>query len=179
MPRKGEKLSEEQKKAMAEGRKRQQEAEAEAVAADEAATAEIEAQKAAEQQAAIERAQEQRRAMLDEANTSPRIPDGPIHLPTFEPSGEGTDQGVREWGPYGDYTIVQTPYGSYAVEPGYVMFFEPYEFFDDREKRMRTSHRPVYVWARNDSNKGKTRDELVRGLPAGVRSKPKVATPTS
>lgn len=69
---------------------------------------------------------------------------------------------ITTWGPYSEYAIVHTPYGEYAVEVGYKMEFEPYTFFDQKEMTMRSSFRPVYTWALEDRNFGKTRDELIR-----------------
>lgn len=186
MPAKGEKLTEEHKRKMQEGRRKwlesqeHQEEKAEIKASQEeerALNEQHEQDKARAQAEAAERAKEARRAMVE--GDIPESPDPPTHRPTYEPTKEGSNQGVSEWGPYDKYEIVSTPYGQFAVEPGYVMFFESYEFFDDREKRMRTSHRPVYVWAREGKDKGKTRDELVRGYKPGSRRPPKITVPTS
>lgn len=171
MPAKGTKLTDEHKQALKEGREKAQK-EREVEQAEVEARQETEAQTRADAQAeAAAEAEKVRRALLDKAVASPdtKAPGAATHSPTYEPTGESTDQGVAEWGPYSDYQIVTTPYGNYAVEPGYVMFFEEYQFFDDRMKQMRTSHRPVYVWRRHDANHGKTRDEIVRGLPPGAR----------
>lgn len=139
-----------------------------------AAEEEAEAAAAAAQAEAAERAARVREAMVDEANTPVAAP-----KPETAPSHDPRTQGSTEWGPYDTYEIVQTRYGQFAVEPGYKMFFEEIEFFDSREKRMRLTNRPVYVWVGrgpDDPNFGKTRDELVRGLRPGERAPLKVVT---
>lgn len=201
MPAKGQKLTEEHKKAMQEGRQKwldsqeykDEQAEIKASKEEERKlNEEHEKAKAKAQEEAIEKAKEARRAMVEgDVPQAPKVPDPPTHAPTHVPAG--SDDGVQEWGPYRDYQIVATPYGNYAVEPGYVMFFESYQFFDDREKRMRTSQRPVHYWhgkgepvydddgnlISGDKDYGKLRDELVRGFRPGERRPPKISVPTS
>jgi len=48
------------------------------------------------------------------------------HIPSNVPQGDET----REWGPYETYEIINTGFGEYAVEVGYVLFFEPQDIFN-------------------------------------------------
>lgn len=190
-PAKGQELTEEHKEKLMAARDEANEGQAEAREKHEEATAEFvaenEAAKADAQQKALEEAERIRREQAEQALAEKKAREvpAPVTPPSFTPSGSAGAQSRTEWGPYAEYVLAETPYGRYAVEPGYVMFFEPYEFFDDREKRMRTSHRPVYIWygsgpaehdedgnvtKRADPNYGKNRDQLVRGLPDGVRA---------
>ena len=179
-PKKGEELSPEHKEKLMAARdealeKRWGEDQEAHEEATEEFVAENAAAKADAQQKALEEAERIRREEAAKASSEgrPRQAPSPQTPPSFVPTGEGAAQSRSEWGPYPDYVLAETPYGRYGVEPGYVMFFEPYEFFDDREKRMRTSHRPVYIWygdGPDDPDFGRNRDQLVRGLPEGVRS---------
>lgn len=144
--------------------------EADAKASAEA-QAEAEAELARSQAEAAERAAKVREAMVDEA--TPRVTAASPETPA---TVDARTQGSSEWGPYDQYEIVSTRYGQFAVEPGYKMFFEEYEFFDDREKRLRRSQRPVYIWALPGKNFGKTRDEIVRGFKPPQHSTPVVTT---
>lgn len=201
MPAKGQKLTEEHKKAMLEGRQKwldsqeykDEQAEIEASQEEERKlNEEHEKAKAQAQQEAIEKAKEARRAMVEgDVPETPKAPERATHAPSYAPAQP--EEGREEWGPYDDYQIVTTRFGNYAVEPGYAMFFESYDFFDDREKRMRTSYRPVYYWhgdgppvyddegdlISGDKDYGKLRDELIRGYRPGERRPPKITVPTS
>lgn len=153
MAQKGEKLSPEHKKKLRdaqekarmqkEQRKAESRAEREAKLESEGTQADREAAEAAEQ------------AELEEYNR-PRPHAAPV--PTTAPSG--VSQGVTEWGPYEDYTMVTTPWGLFAVEPGYIMRFTERSYFSQRERRNVVGHFPYYTHI-----DGRSRDEKMGLVP--------------
>ena len=154
MPAKGQKLSPEHKEALRaaqeKGRMEREQAKAESVE-DRQAKLEAEGTKAAAD--AAEAAEAEALASYNE----PRPHAAPV--PSTAPSG--VTQGVTEWGPYNDYTMVTTPWGLFAVEPGYVMRFNEREYFSQRERRNIVGHFPYHTHAKT----GKSRDEMM-GLVA-------------
>ena len=167
MPAKGTPLTEEHRAKMQEALQAKKDAEAEAEAnalAERQAYLEAEGTQAqAEERAAAEGAEVPAQPIVEPiaARIADPVTEQPAAVPvqsaapvpTTAPSSQ--TQGVSEWGPYADYVIVTTPYGNYAVEPGYVMTFVPHRYFNNRERREMITHLPVYT----NIKTGRTRDQ--------------------
>ena len=117
MPKAGEKMSEEHKAAMAEGRA---------------------AARAKAQAGAVTIKEEMDEEAREIAATRNEGAAGPA------PVTQAVDDAVEEWGPYDDYRLVTTPTGENAVPWGKVLFFQPVEAFDKKAGRMVTKMLPFY-----------------------------------
>ena len=69
---------------------------------------------------------------------------GTDEAPPPSPITPGTVQGIDEWGPYLEHTIVTTPHGQYGVDAGQILYFEPEQWFSRRENRMVTTMKRRY-----------------------------------
>ncbi len=117
---KGVPLTDEQKEAMAEGRRK------------------AKAQKAAaEAQAADDELAEQIRAEVETQGEPP--------IRVSEPSFDATPAGgVQEWGPYTSYMEVHTQYGLFGLPAWTIMHFEKTTVFHYKQDKYVDSMRPVY-----------------------------------
>ena len=114
-------MSEEQKAAMAAGRKR----------------------------AAAQRAAEKETGELEEANAVTTAEafakaESGGHTTRTEPNIEAVEYGgQQEWGPYGQYEEVHTPYGLYGLPKGQVMHFEERKIWSKSEQREVLTMKPI------------------------------------